>query len=71
MEEEKFSITVGEETLLVIPQYNESYIIMQGERQMAVIMPEYIDDDLKWVSADLIAPDLVEKIGEAIQRHDM
>lgn len=71
MEYERFAITVDEELLFVIPQYNESYIIMQGDHQLGVVMPEYIDDDLKWVSADLIAPDLVEKIGAAIEDHDM
>lgn len=71
MEYERFAITVDEELLFVIPQYNESYIIMQGDNQLGVIQPEFIDDNLKWVSADLIAPDLVEKIGAAIEDHDM
>lgn len=71
MEYERFAITVEEELLFVIPQGDESYIIMQGDHQLGVVMPDYIDDDLKWVSADLIAPDLVEKIGAAIEDHDM
>lgn len=71
MEYERFAITVDGELLFVIPQYNESYIIMEGDHQLGVVQPEYIDDNLKWVSADLIAKDLVEKIGAAIEDHDM
>jgi hypothetical protein len=71
MEYERFAITVEDELLFVIPQYDESYIIMQGDDQIGVIHTEYIDNNLKWVSADLIAPDLVEKIGAAIEDHDM
>jgi len=57
MEYERFAITVEEELLFVIPQYNEAYIIMQGDHQLGIVMPEYIDDNLKWVSTDLIAPE--------------
>lgn len=71
MEYERFVVTVDEKLLFVIPQGDESYIIMQGDDQLGVIQPEYIDDNLKWVSSDLIAPDMVEKIGAAIEDHDM
>lgn len=71
MEYERFAITVDEELLFVIPQGDSSYIIMQGDDRLGVIEPEWHGDNLVWVSVDLIAPDLVEKIGAAIEDHDM
>lgn len=71
MEYERFAVMVEEETLSVIPQGEGAYIIMQGDDQLGVIEMEYIDNDPVWVTVDLIAPDLVRKIGEAIEDHDM
>lgn len=71
MEQESFSINLVGEILTVIPQEDETYLIMKDGRRLAVMEPEWIDNDLTWVSADLISADYVRQIGELIEEHDM
>lgn len=71
MEQESFTISLVGETLTVIPQEDETYIIIKDGRKLAVIEPEWIDNELTWVSADLISADYVRQIGELIEEHDM
>lgn len=71
MEYERFAITIDGETLFVIPQGEGTHIIMRGDDQLGVVSSEYIDDKLVWVSDDMIGPDMVEKIGAAIEDHDI
>lgn len=69
---EPFEVEVNGEAYTIIPQGQGSeYLVQKGDEKLGVIEPEFIDDDLKWVSTDLIDPDLVEKIGEAIEDHDL
>lgn len=71
MENEGFIIDVEGSQLIVSPQDDETYIISDGNRILGVIEPVWIDDDISWVSTDLISQDYVKLIGEAIQSHDM
>jgi hypothetical protein len=70
MEFERFAVTVNGETLFVIPQGDETYIIMKGDDQLGVLCPDCVDDNVVWLSDEMDA-DLVEKIGLAIEAHDM
>lgn len=71
MEFERFAIEIGDDQLIVAPQGDETYIIFQGDRELGVIEPIWDGDNLTWISADLIEPDFVKQIGDAIESHDM
>jgi hypothetical protein len=68
---ETFQVDVEGEVLTIIPQEGPNYLVQNGDNSLGAIRTEWIDDNLVWVSDDLIAPDLVEKIGEAIEAQDM
>lgn len=68
---EAFEVDVEGELLTITPSEDLNYLVQNGDNKLGAIRTEWIDDNLVWVSDDLIAPDLVEKIGGAIEDHDM
>lgn len=71
METERFDINLVGDILTVAVQEDETYVIYQGDDQIGTLDPIWRDDELVWVSSDLISEDYARQIGELIQEHDM
>lgn len=68
--EDTFNIQVNGEAYTVTQRGPEEYVISAGATRFAVF-PVWDDDNLVWRSNDLVSAQIVDQVGEAIEKHDM
>lgn len=67
---ETFEIAVNGEALTIKPMGDESFQVYQEGELLATLTPNIDDAWVRWTSADLIAPEYAQAIGEAIEAYD-
>jgi len=69
---EPIEFTVEGLTYTALPQDDGSFDIFQNNKHLGRIFADIgINTELKWASSDLIDLDLVQKMGEAIERKEL
>jgi hypothetical protein len=70
--DEPFSINLRDRTMLVIPQDDGTFDIYEGEHLYCNIFADIgIDTEPIWATSDLVAKDIVDEIGYAIEMKQM
>ncbi len=69
---EPIEITIDARTYTAMPMPDGSFEILDHKGRLGTITP-VVDDPMfvKWVTADLMSAELVQKIGEAIENMEM
>lgn len=67
---ETFEVTVRGEVLTIKPIDGDMFEVYRDERMLATLTPTIDALGIEWTSADLIAPEYAQAIGEAIESHE-
>jgi len=70
--DEPFNIELQGRTLLVIPKEDGTFDVYEGERLFCNLFADIgIDTEPAWGTSDLVAQDIVDQIGYAIEMKQM